>query len=317
MQKSMPRKASAMPAQVGPMGATIVMTKSGFIALLGRPNVGKSTLLNRMVGQKISIVTARPQTTRNRITGIKTIKNVQMVFLDTPGIYRGKHELCRYMRSQAFKALKGVDLAIFMTDRTGEICEDDRFILSRIAQHAVPAFFVLNKVDLMSRESILITVDQFRREFEFKEFFPLSALKSDSTGSLEREIIAALPEGPFYFPEDATTEQPEEFLIAELVREKIFQLTEQEVPYSAAVTVEKIEERKSGMLVVFGTIFVEKESQKGILIGKGGRLLKKTGTRARQDMEKLLGVKVYLDLRVRVKKNWSRSPRSLKDLGYE
>ena len=279
--------------------------------------MGKSTLLNQIVHQKISIVTNKPQTTRNRIHAIKTVEDVQMVFIDTPGIYEGKLELCRYMRGQALKSLKGVDLVLFVTDRTGPLCEDDRYILSRIKQYGVPAFFILNKVDKMEKDAVLVTLDLFLKEFPFRELFPLSALEKNSIESLEREIISFLPEGPFFFPADAVTDQTEEFLISELIREKIFKLTQKEVPYASAVGVEKMEERKSGMLVVYAAIYVEKESQKGILIGKGGGLLKKIGTQARMDMEKRLGAKVFLDLQVKVKKEWSRSPRSLKEMGYE
>lgn len=291
--------------------------KSGFISILGRPNVGKSTLLNQIVQQKISIVTNKPQTTRNRIHAIKTVKDVQMVFIDTPGIFEGKLELCRYMRGQALKSMKGVDLVLFVTDRAGPLCDDDRYILSRIKQYDRPAFFILNKVDKMEKEDILLTLSLFSKEFLFRELFPLSALEKDSTALLEKEIISSLPEGPFYFPEDAITDQTEEFLISELIREKIFKLTQKEVPYASAVGVEKMEDRKSGMLVIYAAIYVEKESQKGILIGRGGRLLKKIGTQARMDMEKRLGTKVFLDLQIKVKKEWSRTPRSLKELGYE
>ncbi len=293
------------------------MPKSGFIAIMGRPNVGKSTLLNRMLNQKVSIVTNKPQTTRNRITAVKTTEEAQMVFIDTPGIYKKKYELSQYMRGQALKALKGVDLVLFMTDRDGDICDDDKYILSRIKQHDVPGFLILNKVDKMEKDSVLLTMDLFQKEFTFREFFPISALQDPSTDALEEKILSYLEEGPFYFPGDVSTDQSEKFLISELVREKIFQLTKQEVPYSTAVVVEGMEERKNGMLAVFGTIFVERDSQKGILIGTGGSLLKKIGTRARGEIEKRLGVKVYLDLRIKVKKDWSRSPRSLKELGYE
>jgi GTP-binding protein Era len=263
------------------------------------------------------IVTEKPQTTRNRIMGIKTAKEAQMVFIDTPGIYEGKLELCQYMRKQALKALKGVDLVLFVTDQSGDVCEDDSYIISRIRQHQVPAFLILNKVDKMRRESVLQTIDRFQKFFPFEEIFPLSALKEGSSDGLEEKIISSLPEGPFYFPGDAATDQPEKFLISELVREKIFQLTQQEVPYSTATVVEDIKEGKNGVLVVYCTIFVERDSQKGILIGKGGGLLKKIGTLARQEIEHRLGTKIYLDLQVRVKKDWSHSPRLLKDLGYE
>ncbi|MBI5185614.1 MAG: GTPase Era [Nitrospinae bacterium] len=294
------------------------MQKSGFIAILGRPNVGKSTLLNRIVGKKVSIVTEKPQTTRNRIMGIKTAGEAQMVFIDTPGIYEGNLELCQYMRKQALMALKGVDLVLFVTDRHGNVHDDDAYILSRIKQRQVPAFFILNKVDKMGPESVLQTIDRFQKIFPFGEFFPVSALKEGSTDAIEEKIISSLPEGPFYFPGDMSTDQSEKFLISELVREKIFQLTKQEVPYSTAVVVEDISEgKKKGVLVVYCAIYMERDSQKGILIGKGGGLLKKIGTMAREEMEHRLGTRIYLDLQVRVKKDWSHSPRYIKDMGYE
>jgi GTPase len=291
--------------------------KSGFIALLGRPNVGKSTLLNVLVGEKIAIVSAKPQTTRSRITGIKTTAEAQLIFLDTPGLARPRSALNRHMIQIARDAYQGVDLILLVTEPSGvDQLAVDEFILQQLKDVKTPIFLVINKIDLIDHRQLLPLIETSRNHFPFVEFVPVSALKEVNIDALMRAIIQYLPAGPRYFPTDQLTDQPERFLIAELIREQIFTLMEQEVPYQTAVLVEQMEDTDSGMLRVAATIYVERDSQKGIIIGKRGNRLKQIGQAARQEIERRLNTRVYLALWVKVRKDWSENEQLIRDMGY-
>jgi len=291
--------------------------KSGFIALIGAPNVGKSTLLNVLLGQKISIVSSRPQTTRNRILGIKHVEEGQFIFLDTPGILEPKGLLNRAIIQTSLKTLTEVDLVILIVEPFTvhpSISEDLR---KRLVQARRPLFLVINKIDLVDKKRILPIIEEASR-MPFKEIIPLSALTGEGVPVLEKCLYDALPEGPPFFPEDMVTDLSEKFLVGELIREKVFRLVSQEIPYAVAVTVESFKPRESKPIIdISATIHVERDSQKGILIGKQGRMLKTIAEQARKDMEILLGSKVFLELWVRTEKNWSNDPRFLRKFGYQ
>jgi GTP-binding protein Era len=291
--------------------------KSGFIALIGRPNVGKSTLLNALVGEKIAIVSSKPQTTRSRITGINTTAAAQLIFVDTPGLARPRTALNRHMIQIAHEAYQNVDLILLITDpsSTDQLASDD-FILQQIDRVKVPTFLVINKIDLIDHRQILPLITAYQQRFPFTEFVPISALKGVNVEDLLQTIIKYLPEGPRYFPDDQLTDQPERFVIAELIREQIFTQTEQEVPYQAAVIVEQLEDTDGGVLRVEATIYVERDSQKGIIIGKRGARLKQIGQAARQEIERFLNTHVYLALWVKVRRDWSENEALIRDMGY-
>ncbi|MDP2689635.1 MAG: GTPase Era [Deltaproteobacteria bacterium] len=290
--------------------------KSGFISIIGRPNVGKSTLLNTMLGEKISIVSEKPQTTRNTIRGVKNFEGGQIVFLDTPGVHEGGGLLNRFMVKEALGSLRDVDGVLFMADATRAAPdEDDLAIIRELKRLRCPVVLAINKVDRVDKRSLLPLIGEYSRLFPFKDIFPVSALKGAGVGEVEKALEALLPEGPKYFPEDIVTDTPVRFLAGEIVREKVFQFTHEEVPYSVAVVVEKFEEKKD-IISISAVINVERDSQKGIIIGKKGAMLKRIGTAARLDIEKLLASRVYLELFVRVQKEWTRSPASLKGFGY-
>jgi GTPase len=291
--------------------------KSGFIALIGRPNVGKSTLLNALVGEKIAIVSTKPQTTRSRITGIKTTDAAQLIFVDTPGLTRPRSALNRHMVQIVREAYQGVDVIALVTDATGmDQIAHDEFIIQQLKEVNTPAFLVINKIDLIDNRQLLPLIETYQKHFPFAEYVPVSALKGVNLDDLLRSIITYLPEGPRYFPTDQLTDQPEKFLIAELIREQIFTQTAQEVPYQTAVLVEQLEDTEAGMLRVDATIYVERESQKGIIIGKQGSRLKQIGQAARQEIERLLNTRVYLALWVKVRKDWSENEQLIRDMGY-
>jgi GTPase len=291
--------------------------KSGFIALVGRPNVGKSTLLNVLVGEKIAIVSAKPQTTRSRITGIRTTEEAQLIFLDTPGLARPRSALNRHMLQIAREAYQSVDLILLVTEATGadQVAEDE-FILQQLKDVKTPIFLVINKIDLSEYRQLLPQIESYQQRFPFVEYIPVSALKEINIEALLRAIVRYLPEGPRYFPTDQLTDQPERFVIAELIREQIFTQTEQEVPYQTAVMVEQMEDTDSGVLRVEATVYVERDSQKGILIGKRGNRLKQIGQAARQEIERRLNTRVYLALWVKVRKDWSENEQLIRDMGY-
>jgi GTP-binding protein Era len=291
--------------------------KSGFIALVGRPNVGKSTLLNVLVGEKIAIVSAKPQTTRSRITGIRTTEEAQLIFLDTPGLARPRSALNRHMMQIAREAYQSVDLILLVTEATGaDHVADDEFILQQLKDVKIPIFLVINKIDLIEYRQLLPMIESYQRHFPFVEYVPVSALKEVNIDALMRAIVRYLPDGPRYFPTDQLTDQPERFVIAEFIREQIFTQTEQEVPYQTAVMVEQMEDTDSGILRVEATVYVERDSQKGIIIGKHGNRLKQIGQAARQEIERRLNTRVYLALWVKVRKDWSENEQLIRDMGY-
>jgi len=292
--------------------------KSGFVSIIGRPNVGKSTLLNSILGEKVSIVSDKPQTTRNRILGIRTLPGTQVIFIDTPGIHKPKHKLNEYMVKIALHTLDEVDIVLFMTEAGESIGGGDRYIIERLQNVRKPVFLLINKIDLVQKSSLLPLIDEFSRLYNFAEIFPLSALHGNNVAGLSEAIVSRLPEGPQYFPDDAVTDQPMRFIAAELVREKIFQLTYEEIPYSIAVGIEEFrEEKEKNVVFIRAVIFVDKDSQKGIVIGKGGMMLKKVGQLAREELEAIMGIKVFLELWVKVKSGWRGDDMILRMLGYK
>lgn len=290
--------------------------KSGFVAMIGRPNAGKSTLLNQILDRKIAIVSDKPQTTRNRITGIYTTEDVQIVFVDTPGIHKPKHKLGEYMVETAEKTLDDVDLIYYLVDASVKAGTGEEYVLNQVQQSGVPVFLLLNKVDKLTFEEIGQLLQQWQDKGEFAEIFPLSALQGDNVARLVEVTEKYLPEGPQYYPEDAVTDQPLEIVISELIREKALLLTHDEVPHSIAVFVENMERDKAGKMQIEACIYVERDSQKGILIGKGGSMLKKIGIMARKDIEYLMGEKVYLKLWIKVREDWRNKKQVLSGLGY-
>jgi len=292
--------------------------RSGFVSIVGRPNVGKSTLLNQILGQKIAITTDKPQTTRNRILGIHTLDDAQILFLDTPGIHKGEGRLSRFMVSQATSACSGVDLVMFLVDATARSGSGDSFVLDILRNSKIPVILVINKIDLVARESLLPLIDTYSKLFDFVEIFPISAAKGEGTEELVARIRELLPPGTPYYPEDMITDLPERFIAAEMIREQILNQTRDEIPYGVAVEVESFEEKpEKGLVVIGAVIHVERDSHKRIIVGKQGSRLKTIGKSARLEIEKLLDSKVYLELFVHVQKNWTESAHQLKRFGYE
>jgi GTP-binding protein Era len=290
---------------------------SGFVALIGRPNAGKSTLLNRLVGEKLSMVSARPQTTRNRITGIKTTPEAQIVFVDTPGLHAGRGQLGEFMQKTAVRAAEDVDVVCLVVDASARE-EPDQVVLAPLAEFRGPVFCALNKVDRVRPKSRLLPlIERWRAARDFADIVPISATDGTNCDRLLALLTRALPEHPAFFPADATSDQPETFYVAEVIRERIFHLTHQEVPYAVAVRVDDLVERsRPERLDIRATIFVEQESQKGILIGKAGAMLKRIGTEARRELERFFGIQVFLGLTVDVRRNWRRDPRALREFGF-
>lgn len=292
--------------------------KSGFVTIIGRPNVGKSTLMNCLLGEKISIISSKPQTTRNTIQTVLTKDNYQIVFLDTPGIHKPKHKLGEYMVKLAQDTLNEVDVVLFLTTPEREMGNGDRYILEQVKSVKSKIILVINKVDQVTKEDIAKCIDTYSKEVEFDAIVPISALKSINIEELLKVVVGILPEGPKYFPDDTITDQPERFIIGEIIREKALNLLEQEVPHGIAVEVNHMKDSDSGRVMnIDANIYCEKDSHKAIIIGKGGQMLKKIGMRSRQDMEKLLGTKVYLQLWVKVKKDWRDNAFLLKGFGYK
>jgi GTP-binding protein Era len=291
--------------------------KTGVVALIGPPNVGKSTLLNRLLGQKISIVSPKPQTTRNRILGIMNGENHQIILLDTPGIHRAHSPLNLEMVKIALATLTEVDAIIFMIDTTFPLPEKINVTSEVLEKTKKPVLLLVNKIDLSSREKLLPILNVYKEFFPFQAMIPLSAKTGDGLDILMQELLPLLPEGPRLYPEDIPTDATERFIASEIVREKIFLLTRQEIPYSTAVTIDSFqEEDPSGLLTIHATIHVEKKSQKGIIIGKQGAMLKKIGQAARHDIVELLGTKIMLKLWVKIRKDWTKDGRFLKELGF-
>lgn len=291
--------------------------KSGFVTIVGRPNVGKSTFLNNVIGQKIAIMSDKPQTTRNKVQGVYTTDDSQMIFIDTPGIHKPKHKLGEFMLKVSKNALREVEVIMFMINATQKLGAGDKYIMEMLKDTKTPVFLVVNKIDAVHPDELLEIIDAYKAEFDFAEIIPISALQGNNVQQLLDTLKKYLPEGPQYYPADQVTDHPERFIIAELIREKVLHLTRDEVPHSVAVEIEKIAKDDNKDLVrINASIIVERDSQKGIVIGKRGALLKEIGTRARKDIETLLGSKVYLELWVKVQKDWRDRASQLRDYGY-
>lgn len=290
--------------------------RSGFVSIVGRPNVGKSTLMNQFVGQKIAIMSDKAQTTRNKVHGVVTTDDSQIVFIDTPGIHKPKHRLGDFMVKQAKSTLPDVDVLLFLVNASEKIGPGDRFIMDLLRTVDAPVFLVVNKIDLVHPDQLPAIVESYTNEFDFDEVFPISALQGNNVDRLFARIEEELPEGPQYYPKDQVTDHPERFIVAEFIREKVLHETREEIPHSVAVDIEKMERDENGIIHIMAVIIVERKSQKGIVIGKGGSMLKTVGTNARKDIEKLLGSKVFLELWVKVKENWRNKPFHLNELGF-
>lgn len=294
----------------------MTIEKSGFVAIVGRPNVGKSTLLNRIVGQKIAIMSDKAQTTRNKIQGVYTTDTTQIVFIDTPGIHKPKHRLGDYMVEAAYSALHEVEVVLFMVAADQKRGKGDDMIIERLKKLSVPVYLVINKIDKIHPNDLLEQIDDFKSQMDFAQIIPISATQGNNFETLMNELEANMPAGPQYFPEDQITDHPEYFVVSELIREKILQLTRDEVPHSVAVVIDSMKRKPDEKVQIQATIIIERDSQKGIIIGKGGAMLKKIGTQARKDIEKLLGDKVFLELWVKVQKDWRDKQVYLTDFGY-
>ena len=291
------------------------MSASGFVPVVGRPNVGKSTLVNSLVGEKVAITSARPQTTRNTIRGVLTTSEAQLVFVDTPGLHKPRTALGARLNTLVDGSIAEADAILFVLDATQRIGPGDRRIAERLLKGGAPVVVVVNKVDAASQEQTIVQLDE-AGEWDFEAYVPISALKDDGLDRVVRELVALLPDGPFFFPPEMHTDQPDQFLAAELVREKYLWRLREELPHSVAVVVGDIETRDDGVVVVPAIVYVERESQKGIVIGKGGELAKAVGSEARPELERLFGAKVFLDLRVKVEKDWQRLDHALDRLGF-
>lgn len=289
--------------------------KSGFVTLIGRPNVGKSTLMNHLIGQKIAITSSKPQTTRNRIQTVLTLEDAQIVFLDTPGIHKAKNKLGDYMVNVAERTLNEVDVILWLVEPTSYIGAGERYIIEQLKKTRTPVILVINKTDTVKREEVFGFIDTYRRELDFQEIVPVSALKGDNTDELVKCIVKYLPFGEPFYDEDTVTDQPVRQIVAELIREKALRLLQEEIPHGIAVSVESMK-KKGNICHIDATIVCERDSHKGIIIGKGGQMLKKIGSQARPEIEDLLEMQVNLQLWVKVKKDWRDSDFLLKNFGY-
>ncbi len=290
--------------------------KSGFVAIVGRPNVGKSTLLNRIVGQKIAIMSDKAQTTRNKIQGVYTTPEAQLIFIDTPGIHKPKHRLGDFMVETAYSALREVDAVLFMISADQKRGRGDDFIIERLKNVQSPVYLVINKIDKVHPDDLLGIIEDYSTQMDFAQVVPISATEGNNVERLMEVLINEMPEGPQYFPEDQVTDHPEYFIVSELIREKVLFLTRDEVPHSVAVVIDSMKRNENDKVQIQATIIVERDSQKGIIIGKGGKMLKQIGTKARKDIENLLGDKVFLELWVKVQKDWRDKQVYLQDFGY-
>ena len=289
--------------------------KCGFVAIIGRPNVGKSTLLNTMLGEKIAIVSKKPQTTRTAITGILTKDNVQYVFIDTPGIHKTRTRLGDYMVKSAYSSITGADVVLFVVEADCKPNQTELSIIEKLKTLGVPVYLIINKTDIKSKEKLGQTILDYSPLMEFTDVIPISALKNDGVDIILNEVKEHFTEPRFFFPEDMITDQPERLIAAEVIREKILRLTDDEIPHGTAVTIEDFTEKKD-LISIRAEIFCEKASHKGIIIGKNGETIKKIGTYAREDLEAFFGCRVYIDLWVKVKKNWRDSVSAAKNFGY-
>lgn len=290
--------------------------KSGFVALVGRPNVGKSTLMNRLIGQKVAITSAKPQTTRNKISGIYTEDDMQVVFVDTPGIFKSHSDLDKYMDKASLSSLKDVDLVMFMVDAK-EAGKGEEYVAGLLKDLDIPVFLVINKIDQVHPNDLLPIIDSYQAVGKFAGFLPISARQGNGVDDLLKTLKDYLPEGPQYYASDEVTDRPEYFVVAEMIREQILRLTDQEVPHSTAVWVDQMNQRINGKLQIDATIFVEKDGQKRIIIGQRGSKIKQIGMRSRKEIENLLGEKVNLKLWVKVRRDWRQDPAFLKSIGYD
>ncbi|AUC70137.1 GTPase Era [Listeria monocytogenes] len=292
--------------------------KSGFVAIVGRPNVGKSTLLNHIIGQKIAIMSDKAQTTRNKVQGVYTTDESQIIFIDTPGIHKPKHKLGDFMVKIALNTFQEVDLIYFVIDASTGFGRGDEFIIEKLKNVQTPVFLLINKIDLIAPEDLFKLIEQYRDLMDFDEIIPISALQGNNVPNLLEQTNANLEIGPMYYPKDQITDHPERFIISELIREQVLQLTREEVPHSVAVVIEGIEKKpKTEKLTINATIIVERSTQKGIIIGKQGQMLKQIGMRARKEIERLLGSKVFLEIWVKVQKNWRDKEHYLQDYGFD
>jgi GTP-binding protein Era len=289
--------------------------RSGFVAIVGRPNAGKSTLLNRLVGQKIAIVTSKPQTTRNRIQGIVTRPEGQIVFIDTPGLHEADSALGRQMMREISAAVEGIDVLLLMVDASHTLPHSDELLIQRAQRFSGKTVLVLNKIDKVPKAKLLPLIDAFRKAHEFAAVVPISAMKGEGCQELVKEILRLLPEGPPHFPEDQVTDQPERFLAAEIIREKAIQTTYHEIPYALAIEIDKWEAGPK-LLRIEATMYVERDSQKKILIGHKGEMLKKIGTAARKELEEMLETKIFLGLFVKVAPDWRENPQRIRELDW-
>jgi GTP-binding protein Era len=291
--------------------------RSGFVSIVGRPNVGKSTLLNAILGQKIAITSNKPQTTRNRILGIHTLADAQILFLDTPGIHRARGRLNKYMVEQALAACAEVDLILFLVEAGDQPGGGDDYILEQLGRIGRPVVLVLNKIDLLPRERLLPLIAAYAARFPFREIVPVSALSGDGVQELVATVRSYLPEGPRYYPEEMVTDLPERFIAAEMIREQVLRQTREEIPFGVAVVIESFEERpEKNLVAISAVVHVARDSHKPIVVGKGGAMIRAIGRAARLEIERLLGCRVFLELFVRVQKDWTESERLLKEFGY-
>lgn len=289
---------------------------SGFVAIVGRPNVGKSTFMNYVIGQKIAIMSNVPQTTRNKIQGIYTTDKEQIIFIDTPGIHKAHNKLGDFMVQSSLSTLNEVDAVMFMISANEERGAGDNFIIEHLKQIKKPVYLVINKIDLINPNKLLEIMDDYKDSVDWKEVVPISAIQGNNVSEFIDTLAAELPEGPQYYPDDQVTDHPERFIAAELIREKVLMLTRQEVPHSVAVVIESLKRQDKRKIHIQATIIVDRPTQKGIIIGHGGQMLKKIGTLAREDIERLLGDKVYLELWVKVSEGWRDKQSLLQSYGY-
>lgn len=290
--------------------------KSGFVTIIGRPNVGKSTFMNHIIGQKIAIMSDKAQTTRNKIQAIYTDQDAQIIFIDTPGVHKPKHALGEFMVNTAMQSLKGVDAILVVVNATEKIGPGDRVVIESTKNSDIPVFLLINKIDLVHPDEMLAIIDSFTTDYDFDQVFPMSAKQGINTEAILQKLIEVLPEGPKYYPDNQMSDHPEYFVAAEFIREKILYFTREEIPHSVAVQVTRMRHNEDGEMEIEATIIVERKSQKGMIIGKNGALIKKVRQLARKDIQNLLGEKVYLELWVKVQKNWRDHQSQLKDLGY-
>jgi len=289
--------------------------KSGYIAVIGKPNVGKSSIINKLIGQKLTIVTSRPQTTRNNIIGISTDTKSQMIFIDTPGIHKPKTLLGKHMVKEARNSLKDADIALFVIESFG-ITKEDELVASVLKEFTKPVFLIVNKSDTDKKNEMLPIIDEVKNWHQFMDIIPISALKGDNMDILREKLIQTLPEGPQYYPDDQISDKQERFFVTEIVREQTLRYLQEEVPHSVAVKIDEMKDRSPTLSYIKATIYVERDSQKLIIIGKNGRQIKQIGEESRKKLENFLERKVYLELWVKVSKDWRKNPAVLKELGY-